>query len=227
MNPKVLTKYYDQLTARERLTLLVAASVRSDAVERQRLLDSAPKAAYWIRHHHLLAQALLEAATVHLLTLLDVAANFWHWWGLWGWRELKRQRPTIPDQVAPDIADDPEDEEAKVVRTLGMVRYQAYLFVTHREGWRQFCQAWTIEPEALLQIQPGWEMVTRTEAQAREHAYSQEDAAMFLLSEMRLPEDVPDEELEVPQVLTAADLAQVWHTVIDLQVTRHQGKDKF
>jgi len=226
MNPNVLTKLYDQLTARERLTLLIAATVRDDLVDRQRLLDSAPSRPYRIRHHHALAQALCEAATAHLLTLLEVTAAFWHWWGLWGWSELRSQRRTAADQAGAKDAVEAEDEESKAVRTMCMVRYQAYLFVTHREAWRQFCQEWPIEPEALLQIQPGWDMVVRTEAQARQLAYSREDAAMFLLSETQLPEEDTDEEFELPQVLTVADVAQVWHTVIDLQMKTHPGKDR-
>jgi hypothetical protein len=105
-----------------------------------------------------------------------------------------------------------------------MVRYQAFLFLTHWEGWRQFCQQWPIEPEALLQIKPGWDMVVRTEAQAHHHAYSLEEASMFLLSETRLPEEDADEEFELPRVLTVAELVQVWHTVIDIQLKTHQGK---
>ncbi len=226
MNPNVLTKLYDQLTARERLTLLIAASVRDDPVDRQRLLDSAPSTPYRIRHHHVLAQALFEAATAHLLTLLEVAANFWHWWGLWGWSELRSQRRTATDQLGAKDTAKAEDEESKAVRILCMVRYQAYLFVTHREAWRQFCKEWPIEPEALLQIQLGWDMVVRTEAQARQLAYSLEDAAMFLLSETQLPEEDTDEEFELPHVLTVAELAQVWHSVIDLQLKTDQGDDK-
>src|SRR6516162_7050408 len=201
MTAKVLTKFYDQLTARERLPLHIAASVRGDPLERQRLLDSAPRAHVALPHHHALAQALAEAATMHLLSLLDVAANFWQWWGLWGWRELRSQKRTAPGPPGVEDAPEAEDEEAKVVRTMCMVRYQAYLFVTHREGWRQFCQEWPIEPEALLQIQPGWDMLLRTEAQARQHAYAPDDAALFLLSQVRLPEEDTDEEVELPRVL--------------------------
>jgi hypothetical protein len=131
----------------------------------------------------------------------------------------------VTDQARADAADESEDEEAAIVRTLCMVRYQAYLFVTHREGWRQFCREWPIDPDVLLQIKPGWDMVMRTETQAREHAYSQEDAAMFLLSETRLPEESEAEEFDLPRVLTVTDLAQVWHTVIDMQLKTHQGKD--
>jgi hypothetical protein len=138
-----------------------------------------------IRHHQALAQALSAAASMHLVTLLDVAANFWQWWGLWGWSELRSQRVQAAHQARADKAEEAEDEKGELVRVMSMVRYQAYLFLTHREGWKQFCQEWPMEPEALLQIQPGWDMVVRTEPQAREHAYSREDAAMFLLSETR------------------------------------------
>jgi hypothetical protein len=155
---------------------------------------------------------------------LEVAASFWQWWGLWGWSELRSQRRTAADQAGVSDAEEAEDEAAEVVRVMCMVRYQAFLFLTHREGWRQFCQEWPIEPEALLQIKPGWDMVVRPEAQAREHAYSPEEASMFLLSETRLPEEAADEEFELPRVLTVAELVQVWHTVIDMQVTTHQGK---
>ena len=226
MNPKVVAKLYDQLTARERLPLLIAASVRGDPVERQQLLDSAPRAQFALPHHHALDQALAEAATMHLVTLLDVAANFWQWWGLWGWSEHRSQKRTAPGPPGVEDAPEAEDEEAKVVRTMCMVRYQAYLFVTHQEGWKQFCQAWPLEPEALLQIKPGWDMVVRTEAQAREHAYAPEDAAMFLLSELRLPEEDTDEEVELPRVLKVAELTQVWHSVIDMHRKTHQGDDK-
>jgi hypothetical protein len=37
MNSNDLAKLYDQRSARERLSLLVAASARADAVDRQRL----------------------------------------------------------------------------------------------------------------------------------------------------------------------------------------------
>ena len=133
MNLKVLSKLYDQLTARERLPLLIAAAVHGDAVDRRRLLDSAPTEPYAISHHHILARALDEATTIHLMTLLDVAASSWQWWGLWGWHQLKSHRPTVADQAAVGGADGPADEEAEGVRNLCMVRYQAYLL---HSGWR-------------------------------------------------------------------------------------------
>jgi hypothetical protein len=225
MNLKALSKHYDQLTARERIALLIAASSRSDPLECQRLLSSAPKAHYSIPHHRAVAEALAEAASLHLLTRLDVAANFWQWWGLWGWSELRSHSRTTANQGSTDNASEAQSEEAEIVRLMCMVRYQAFLFVTHVEGWKQFCRDWPIEPEGLLQIKPGWDMAVRTEAQARQHAYSAQDAALFLLSEMFLPEGDADEELELPQVVTVQGLAQVWHTFIEHYLESHVGKD--
>ena len=77
MNTKVLHKLYDQLTARERLSLIIAAARRADAVERRRLVDSAPGLRLEVSHHYRLATALAEAAHVHLLTLLGLAVSYW------------------------------------------------------------------------------------------------------------------------------------------------------
>jgi hypothetical protein len=49
---------------------------------------------------------------------------------------------------------------------------------------------------------------------------------MFLLSETQLPEEDTDEEFELPHVLTVAELAQGWHSVIDMHMKTHQGDDK-
>ena len=164
MNTTILDKLYDKLTARERLPLIIAAARRADAVERQRLTSSAPRMQLTVGHHYTLGTALAEAADVHLLTLLDLAASYWQWWGLWGWQGQRRQSQTDREQGRAADAGEASAEDAEELRTYSMVRYQAFLFVTHLDGWRQFCRDWHIEPEALLDFKPGWDMVTRTEA---------------------------------------------------------------
>ena len=83
MNTNPLTKLYDQLTPRERLPLIIAAGARGDEAEQQRLKASAPRQMLQVPDYHCLAKALAEAVHYHLLTLLDLAATFWQWWGLW------------------------------------------------------------------------------------------------------------------------------------------------
>jgi hypothetical protein len=215
MNSNNLNKLYDQLTARERLALLVAASAHADAVDRQRLQSSAPRLRLEAPHHYGLATALVEAADFHLLILLELAASYWQWWGLWGWHGQRRQSQSVPKQGSAGSAGGARTEDAKEFRLYCLVRYQAFLFLTHVEGWKQFCREWSIDPGVLLECLPGWDMVLRTEAQARERAFTPEDAAMFLLSETPLAKGSASEEFELPRVPTVEGLAQDWHTFLD------------
>jgi hypothetical protein len=96
-----------------------------------------------------------------------------------------------------------------------MVRYQAFLFVTHVDGWKQFCGEWSVDPEVLLEFKIGWDKVTWTEAQAREQAFSREEAGMFLLSEASLSEESSAEEHDLPQILRVEGLVKGWHAFID------------
>jgi hypothetical protein len=176
-----------------------------------------------VSHHYGLATALAEAAHLHLLTLLGLAASYWQWWGLWGWQGQRRQSTTIADSGgAADDADVRAGDE-KEFRLYGMVRYQAFLFATHSDGWGQFCRDWHVEPEALLDFEPGWDMVTRTEARAREHAFGPEDAAMFLLSETPIVNGAAGEAGTLPEVLTVQSLVEGWHAFINRQVNATSG----
>jgi hypothetical protein len=152
MNPNGLNKLYDQLTAQERLTLMIAAGRRDDACERKRLVDSAPRLRFEVGRHHNLATALLEAAHLHLPTLLDLAAKYWQGWGLWRWRNFECH--VTPVAGAHAAAEGGSADEAEV-RRYGLLRYHAFLFVTHVEGWKRFCADWPIAPEALLDYLPG------------------------------------------------------------------------
>jgi hypothetical protein len=67
MNTNCLNKLYPELTAKERLALMIAARRRGDASERKRLAESAPQQCFAVSHHHYLANALIEAAHLHLL----------------------------------------------------------------------------------------------------------------------------------------------------------------
>lgn len=220
MNDKALYKLYDRLTPRERLPAIVSASRRGDAVEYKRLMDSAPRLRFEVAHHHGLATALSHAADWHLLTLLDLAANYWQWWGLWGWC---RSRPAVRESGGPGGVEDAGDTDVEAFRHSGLVRYHAFLFVAHVDGWKQFCRDWPIEPEALLDFKPGWGMVSRTEPRARENAFTREEAARFLWDEMQLSQEFAREESALPQVMTAEDLAEAWHAIVDYQTNASRG----
>jgi hypothetical protein len=211
MNTNDLAKHYDQLTARERLPLILAASARADAVERQRLLDSAPRVRFEAPHHFRLADALFEAAHFHLITLLDLAATYWQWWGLWGWHCLRDE--TEKDNSGGRGKRAAAAARTKEARIYNLTRYHAFLFVTHVDGWKQFCAELSIDAAALRNDMPGWRTVTRTEGAARELAFARDDAMMFMLSEAIDEQGVEAEDLHVAPVPTAAGLAREWHAI--------------
>jgi hypothetical protein len=210
MNTHHLTRHYDRLTARERLALLVAASARADAVERGRLLESAPPVHLKAPHHYRLAEALLDAANYHLLTVLDLAVKYREWWGLWGWHELRDATDKRGTGKGGRAA-----ARAEGARLNALARYHAYLLVTHVDAWARFCADWAIDPEALLGARPGWDTVRRTEGQARGHAYSHEEAELFMLMDALEGQQAIPETIAVPPVPTAEALAREWHDLVD------------
>jgi hypothetical protein len=194
--------------------LIVAATVRGDAIERQRLAGSDPSRGFAVPHHYGLATALAKAADFHLLTLLDLAASYWQWWGLWGWHGQRRRGNTVRDQGGAGDAGDAPAGDAEGFRLYGMVRYPAFLFLTPVEGWKQFCGDVSMDPDVRPDFMPGWDMVTRTQAPARQRAFTRQEAALFLLSETPLAEGTADEELDLPHVLRVEGLARDWHTFL-------------
>jgi hypothetical protein len=119
----------------------MAAHLRGDAAESQRLSDSAPKQTFQVADHYPLAKALGEAVHLHLLCLLNLAGSFWQWWGLW----LASAQPQAVDE-------DPKTPRRRTVatsaktcrqaaasgvdasRAYGMMRYYASRFLAHVGG---------------------------------------------------------------------------------------------
>ena len=219
MNTKTLTKLYDRLTARERLPLLIAAGARGDDVERERLLATAPWVTFSAPHHYRLADALYKAADWHRLILLDLAANFWQWWGLWMIHGVQANRPTgggRPRRGRRYAA------LAHEMRAYSLARYHAARFVNHVDGWQRFCAELHIDPLAQLEPMIGWQTVVSTESPARELAFSVEEAALFVAS-ATVPGEGPDEPDRGPLAVDSPEaLAKGWHALLD-DMVQHRG----
>jgi hypothetical protein len=212
MTTNHLAKLYDTLTPRERLPLIIAAGARGDEAEHERLCTSAPPLAFREPDYYSLARAMGQAVHYHLLTLLDLAARFWQWWGLWmsyglhdpGTARAKK-RPRRQGEA----------DEALAWRAGCVVRYYASRFVAHVEGWKRFCTELHIDPEVQLNFMIGWETIVQTEKQARALAFTPEEAERFVRIETFAVEG--DDSLEkgpVP-VETVQELAEGWHVLLD------------
>jgi hypothetical protein len=193
VNTDALAKLYDRLKPAERLPLLIAARRRGDELERQRLAQAAPRTAYQVPDHFALAMALQEAVTFHLVELLERAGKFWQAWGLWGWCQ-HRSRPK---------------ESEKEARMLGLVRLHAYYLTIHVDAWRRFSEELQIEPEALLDFMPGYDMIRRTRDVVRDLAYTFEEATICLRlhgKEVEMPPTVEDVLVSLRGLLKAREV---------------------
>jgi len=220
MNTHSLAKLYDQLTARERLPLIIAAGARGDDAEQKRLSASAPQETYSVPHHFGLAKALQHCVDLHQLALLDLAAKFWQWWGMWMLRGLQAD---TEDGTAKRRRAQLAADEAEEVRSYGIVRFFASRFVNHVDGWKRFCATLHVEPLVQLEGMLGWQTIQSTEANARKLAFTADQAACFVASETT-PGEGPDAPECGPLPVDSAEaLAKGWHAILDELAQRGGG----
>ncbi len=169
MNTKTLAKHYDKLRPRERLPLIVAATARDDEQEGNRLANSAPRNGYRLPDYHGLADALQDLALVHMLSLLDLAAQYWHVSGI-----------LESHQMLNEMLPKAQQDNATADRMCGITRMLAYVFVVNLDAWRQLMAELQIVSDVLLKCMPGYSTVERLEPLARESAFTAEEAAAYL-----------------------------------------------
>src|SRR5262245_11088079 len=160
MNTNGLAKQYGQLTPKERLPLILAASARGDEAERNRLTKSAPKEGFWLPDYHGLAEGMLLASLFQLLEVLDVAAYYWQAVG------LLEQEEALGDKKNKRLRD----------RFDGITRIFAYLFVVKIDGWRLFCAQHNYDPDLLWKGLPAFETACRAEEEIRTMTFTPEEA---------------------------------------------------
>jgi hypothetical protein len=160
MNTNGLAKLYGQLTPKERLPLILAASARGDEAERNRLAQSAPKEGFWLPDYHGLAEGMLFASLFQLLEVLDMAAYYWRSVG------LLEQEEILGDNTNKELRD----------RFDGLTRIYAYMFIVKIDGWRLFCARHNYDPDLLWKGLPGFETVCRGEEEIRTMAFTPEKA---------------------------------------------------
>jgi len=198
MNTLSLARQYDQLTARERFALLLAAAAREDEFELSRLLLSAPRKHYAISDHHGLVQSFSWLSDYHFTALLDLAASY-----LEAFADLRGSRKK-------DI-----EEAFDNVMLLG------YIFQTYLTGWHKFCADLKVDPEYLWQQRPGLNTIKRADKVSGTlpgqslpgAAFVQEGVARWLLQQKAgNPEaEFDDEAVKAVRVGNADDIAAQLH----------------
>jgi hypothetical protein len=231
MQTHPLDRFYDRLTPRERLPMIMAAYLRGDAAERNRLMASARTCTFQVPDYYPLAKALGQANHWHMLTLLDLAGHFWQWWGLW--MACARPHATEEDldkrrgRRANGSTRKGRSADAELIeeyRARGIMRYYASRFVAHIDGWKQFCAELQADPEAQLKFMIGWGFVAQTEKAARPLVFTAEEANRFLRLETNpVADDATMERSPLP-VDSVADLVRDWHEFLE-ELVRREGGD--
>jgi hypothetical protein len=140
MNASGIVRLYEKLTPQERCQLILAAASRGDMDEFDRLGRSAPKMTLSCAHDWPLLVAFHHLSWLHLLELLDLAAQLFQ---RLGWAAVSGQ----------------SDTECLVGHCL--------LFRVQLAGWEQFCTELGIDPHLTWRELPGFVMVTLADRTAR------------------------------------------------------------
>jgi hypothetical protein len=196
MNTDCPAKHYASLTPWERLPLILAASVRADAVERECLIRSAPHHAFRVPDYRGLAEGLNELGTLYLLDQLERIASYWRLEASWDSRALSSDRREVRQW----------DKRAGQLK-----RLLAYRLVVGMESWRLLCAELHIDADVLLRGLPGYEAVQQMEPLARLMAFSAEEALAFLRESVAFGQSLGADTSGLqgePRLETAAEVAQ-------------------
>jgi hypothetical protein len=166
VNTNGLAKLYDRLTPRERLPLIVAAVDRSDAVEANRLADSAPRQGYRLPDYYGLGEGLLLLSLFHLLTLQEHATLFW--------RTLAVQEESVRARRGAAPTRDTDQ------RLQGVARMWAYLYTVEAEAWKRLAAELNLDSETLLRDMPCYGTLRETEEIIRRMAFTEGEATAYL-----------------------------------------------
>lgn len=151
MNTNVLKRHYDTLTPLERLPLILDAFKRSDEVEWQRLVQSAPRIRFESPAHYFLGKTLTDLAWMYHSIQLELVATYW-------------KATALPHvDVSLDYSDTKTEE--LVGKAIDGLRNQ---ISWRREAWERFALEMHFDPDVLLKDLPGYELVKEVETLFRQ-----------------------------------------------------------
>jgi hypothetical protein len=151
-----LTRHYEKLTPRERFSLIVAAGIRGDEADREKLMRSAPKKAFSVPNHRGYAEGFADVGSLYVAQQLET--------GIWMWRVLA--------MIEGDQKDSPRWEQC-----LAMF---ASRFLVWRKAWRMLCEEYGVDGDAVLSVHPTWKTVQQLAELAEILALSPDEAAVYV-----------------------------------------------
>jgi hypothetical protein len=165
VNTNGLAKHYDKLTPWERLPLIAAAHTRGDETEATRLVQSAPTVGYRMPDYYGHADAVTMLALFHIIAQLDRATVFW-------------QSAALESDLA-ELAES-KKERARCDHLWDLRRLLAYRIVVEADALARLSTEMGLNFENLLRGLSGYETMKQSERDARQIAFTPEEATAFL-----------------------------------------------
>ena len=138
-----LANLYDRLDAKERTAACVAAMIRGDDLETQRLNATAPQQTERRLHHLNRVQAVWNIAATVRIEQLTTLANLWHAQARLAWVEDKAEADgVVDDLVSNDLA-----REVRLWRAF--VDVCCWRLSIQQTAWGIVCERLGIAPEFL------------------------------------------------------------------------------
>ena len=157
LNPDRLSKHYDKLTPRERFSLILAAGVRGDEAEQDRLQSSAPEHLFCVPDYRGYSEGFNEVASLYPdPTTGNGGGGCWKCLATFEGARKTSQR---------------------LLNCLGLFGHQ---FVTRRQAWQRLCEEYGIDGNAVLSVYPGYAMIQHLDEMIPALACTREQAAVIL-----------------------------------------------
>lgn len=155
MNPKILSKNYDALTARERAALFLQAFFRRDQTEVSRLMTCAPRLAFTSTHSYPISTAYFHLAGIVCIELLAASSmvGFSRLLALQALDSVEQG----PEKQGMEVAEGPDANEKEAARVMEAADKMAASFSRTLAGWELFCNRNGFPARSWWKMLPGYE----------------------------------------------------------------------
>ncbi len=224
MNPDSVAKHYKSLTPEERFRLILAASGRSDDVDRDRLAQSGSRLNLSWKDHAPFAKAFDEIASLAFLELLEDAQRYVEFWNL-ARSAADDEKPKKTPKATPkgkeeSPTDSIEEELTEAEHCFDLAMAAGFVLKTRAAGWQLFCERLSVPPFVLWEVLPGYERLKRALDRTERAAFVAEGFLRWM-NHNRPAEDPPWTEL----TLTASDLADATEAAFRERVAWWGGEE--
>jgi hypothetical protein len=216
MNTNAVAKNYCSLTPEERFRLILAASGRGDATERERLVNASGRITLTMTDHAPFVFAFRSLELLMFIGLSDQAARYHE-------AIEKAINARLTDGAdAPDLeasaegepngteeeptagtSHDDANEQPAWLRFLDRASVIGFALHTEAEGWKLFCERMNVPAFRLWEGLPGFNRLKRAFAEAEQVSFTPEELVLWH-NECR-PECKP--EITVESLLSPTKLA--------------------